>query len=118
MSASRVLLIGALGFLAGLVPARPQSGLGAIRGQVTDPAGASIPGAVVSANNGHGVCRSATADVRGQYVLPNLPSGTYAVRVSAKGFAAAQQTDIVVSSGAAQALDFSLSIARKSRALR
>ncbi len=117
MSASRVLLIGALGFLAGLVPAWPQSGLGAIRGQVTDPAGASIPGAVVSANNGHGVSRSATADVRGQYVLPNLPSGTYAVRVSAKGFAAAQQTDIVVGSGAAQALDFSLSIASEKQSV-
>ena len=37
--------------------------------------GASIPSAVVSANNGHGTSRSTTADVRGQYVLANLPAG-------------------------------------------
>src|SRR6516225_7767798 len=106
MSIPRVLLIGAFGFVVGLVPAWSQSGLGAIRGQVTDPAGASIPGAVVSANNGHGVSRSATADVRGQYVLANLPAGAYTVRVSAKGFASSQQADVEVGSGASRTLDF------------
>ena len=54
----------AAGFFGGLMPAWPQGGPGTIRGQVTDPAGASIPGALVSANNGHGTSRSATADVR------------------------------------------------------
>src|SRR5262249_49561828 len=41
----------------------------------------------VSANNGSGVSRSATADVQGRSVLANLPAGAYTVRVSAKGFA-------------------------------
>ena len=50
---------------------------------------------MVSANNGNGVSRSTTADVRGQYVLANLPAGAYTVRVSSKGFAPARQRDIV-----------------------
>lgn len=94
-----------------------QGGPGAIRGQVTDPAGASVPGAVVSANNGHGIARSATADVRGQYVLGNLPAGTHTVRVSAKGFAAVQRTDFVVNAGASLTLDFPLSVAAEKRSV-
>jgi hypothetical protein len=117
MQLSRVLLIGTFGFLVGLAPAWSQSGTGSIRGQVTDPSAANIPGAVVTANNGHGISRSATADVRGQYVLANLPAGTYTVRVSAKGFAPAQRTEIVVGSGASQTLDFPLSLASEKQSV-
>jgi hypothetical protein len=111
MPIPRVLLIGVFGFLAGLVPGWSQSGPGNIRGQVTDPAGASIPGAAVSANNWRGISRSATADVHGQYVLAKLPAGAYTVRVSAKGFAPAERTDVTLASGTTQTLDFPLSFA-------
>src|SRR5689334_16460331 len=100
MPIPRFVVIGALGLVAGLVPAGAQSASGSIRGQVTDPAGANIPGAAVSANNVHGVSRSATADLRGQYLLSNLPAGPYTVRVSSRGFAPAVRTDIMVGSGA------------------
>ena len=100
----RFVAVAALGFFGGLMPARAQGGPGAIRGQVTDPAGGSIPGAVVSANNGHGTSRSSTTDVRGEYVLGNLPAGAYTVRVSAKGFALAERSDVAVGSGATQTL--------------
>src|SRR5215475_2344695 len=97
---SRVLVIGGFGFLAWLTRASAQSAPGAIRGRVTDPAGASVPGAVVSANNGHGISRSASTDVRGQYVLANLPVGAFTVRVSAKGCAPAEKVGVTVASGA------------------
>ena len=86
MTIERFVAVAAVGFFGGLMPAWSQAVPGTLRGQVTDPAGASIPGAVVSANNGHGTSRSATADVRGEYVLGNLPAGAYTVRASAKGF--------------------------------
>src|SRR5215475_2884808 len=117
MSIPRVLLIGVFGFLGGLAPAWSQSGLGALSGQVTDPAGASIPGAMVSANNGHGISRSATADVRGQYVLADLPAGAYTVRALAKGFAPAQRTDIVIGPGRNRTLDFPLSLASEKQSV-
>jgi hypothetical protein len=111
MPIPRVLLVGVFGFLAGLTPAWSQPAPGTIRGQVTDPAGASIPGAVVTANNGRGTSRSGTADVRGGYFLANLPAGAYTVRASARGFAPVERTEVVVPSGATQTLDFPLSLA-------
>ena len=111
MTIVRFVAVSAVGFFGGLMPAWPQGDAGTIRGQVTDPTGGSIPGAVVSANNGHGTSRSATADVRGQYVLANLPVGAYTVRVSAKGFALAERLDVAVGSGATQTLNFPLALA-------
>jgi hypothetical protein len=105
----RFVAVATVGWFGGLAVASPQAG--SIRGQVTDPAGASIPGAVVSANNGHGIVRSATADVRGEYVLANLPTGAYTVRASAKGFALAERSGIGVGSEATQTLNFPLSLA-------
>ncbi|HWC97443.1 MAG TPA: TonB-dependent receptor [Candidatus Sulfopaludibacter sp.] len=105
------------GFFGGLMPAWPQAGPGTIRGQVTDPAGASIPGAAVSANNGHGTSRSATTDVRGEYVVTNLPAGAYTVRIAAKGFALSELSDIAVGSGAVQTLNISLSLASEKQSV-
>ncbi len=117
MTILRLIAVAAVGLSGGLLPASSQSGPGAIRGQVTDPAGASIPGAVVSANNGHGTVRSANADVRGEYVLTNLPAGAYTVRASAKGFALAERSDIAVGSGATQTLNFPLSLASEKQSV-
>jgi hypothetical protein len=108
---ARPLLILALGVFAGLAPAWAQSELAALRGQVTDPAGASVPGAIVSANNGNGISRSATADVRGQYVLANLPAGTYTVRASAKSFEPMVRTGVRIDPGNTLTIDFPLSLA-------
>jgi hypothetical protein len=94
-----------------LAPAWSQAARGTIQGQVTDPAGRSIPGAVVTAASGRGAPRSASADVRGEYRLVNLPAGAYTVRVSAKGFAPAERTDVPVTSEAPQTINFSLSLA-------
>jgi hypothetical protein len=94
-----------------LAPAWSQAARGTIQGQVTDPAGRSIPGAVVNASTGRGAPRSATTDVRGEYRLANLPTGAYTVRVSAKGFAPVERTDVSVTSEAAQTIDFPLSLA-------
>jgi hypothetical protein len=111
MTIARFVAVAALGFFVGLMPAWAQGDPGMIRGQVTDPAGASIPGTVVSANNGHGTSLSVTADVRGQYVLANLPAGAYTVRASAKGFALAERSDVAVGAGATQTVNFPLSLA-------
>src|SRR5262245_35524455 len=107
----RAFLMAGLGFLAGLTTASSQSGTGIVRGQVTDPAGASIPGALVIANNSRGLSRSGTSDVRGVYVLANLPAGTYTVRVSAKGFAPIERTEVALAAGVTQTVDFPLSLA-------
>jgi hypothetical protein len=107
----RLLTVGFFLLFSGLMPGWSQAGPGSIRGQVTDPDGRSIPGAVVSLSNGRGRARSATTDVHGEYRLADLPPGAYTVRVSAKGFAAAERQAVQITSAAAQVLDFPLSLA-------
>src|ERR1700757_4783388 len=60
---------------------------GNIRGIVTDPSGAVIQGAAVTAHQAEtGLSRMATTDRDGNYVLLELPVGHYRLQVSAKGF--------------------------------
>ena len=70
---------------AGLFAQQPSVSTAGIRGEVTDPSGASIPGAVATAT-GQGIKREANADEQGRYSLAGLPPGKYTVRVTAEGF--------------------------------
>jgi hypothetical protein len=80
------LLVGLLG--VGL--AQAQTVTGGVTGDVTDPSGATIPGAKVTAHNlDTGVDTVATADRAGLYRLQFLPIGHYTLKVEAPGFSAA-----------------------------
>jgi hypothetical protein len=60
---------------------------GTILGTVTDPSGAVVPGAKVTAKNtGTGLERSTETSTDGSYALPELPIGTYSVTVTQTGF--------------------------------
>jgi Carboxypeptidase regulatory-like domain/TonB-dependent Receptor Plug Domain len=60
---------------------------GTITGVVTDPQGAVVSGAQVTATNqGTGLSRVATTNSSGVYVVPDLPPGSYEVRVKAPSF--------------------------------
>ena len=95
----------------GLVPAWSQTGSGSVSGQVTDPSGRSIPDASVSLTGERGPSRSVKSDVRGQYQLRGINPGTYTMRATAKGFAAAERVGYEVKGGPAQVLDFPLELA-------
>jgi hypothetical protein len=58
-----------------------------LRGQITDPSKAVIPGATVSLSGANNFLRSAGTDAEGRYVLPSLAPGKYVFRVSSTGFA-------------------------------
>src|SRR5258708_14902031 len=64
-----------------------QSDRGAITGTVSDPAGAVIPGAPISARNVEtGVVYDGATSTTGNYTLVQLPAGTYDVSVVVQGF--------------------------------
>ena len=69
--------------------AQAQTGnAGAIRGTVTDPTGAVIPGATVHLGNANsGVDRTVTSDAQGQFEFPNVTFNNYMIAGSASGFA-------------------------------
>ncbi len=72
-------------------------GLGSITGRVTDPEGASVAGAQVTATQeGTGFSRSALTDTDGLYVIPSLQPATYRLTVEAKGFSTSRETGITL----------------------
>src|SRR5260370_1425041 len=59
---------------------------GTILGQVSDPSGAAVVGAGVTAENlGTGLSRKASTDAQGVYLIPSLPVGTYKITVEMAG---------------------------------
>ncbi|HEU5412337.1 MAG TPA: TonB-dependent receptor [Candidatus Angelobacter sp.] len=89
-----------------------------IIGTVADPQGAVVPGAKVTATNvDTGVPRSVNTTSTGNYVLPNLPPGTYNIKVEAKGFAEANSKNLKLNVGDQQTLNFNVAIAGSSQTI-
>src|SRR5215218_10306347 len=94
----------ALLLLAGLmlpVHARAQVSTGTVTGTVKDSQGGVIPGASVTLTNerqGTSLAPAVT-NYSGDYVFPNVPTGTYTIDVTMSGFAAAKRTGVAVSAG-------------------
>jgi hypothetical protein len=110
MRSKRVLVaVLAASWMAGSAAAQ-MGGSGSIQGTVLDPSGAVVPGAaVVAVNAATGVETRRQTSSAGLYVLSPLAAGTYSVTVSAAGFRAAVQQQVVVDANAAAAVDFTLS---------
>lgn len=104
---------------AALVPegARAQvGGEGSIQGRVTDPTGAVIPNAIVSAtDDATGVVTTRKATGTGNYVISPLPAGDYTVRATAAGFAMLVQKNISVNATQTTALDLHLQVGAASQ---
>ncbi|HUO28003.1 MAG TPA: carboxypeptidase regulatory-like domain-containing protein [Bryobacteraceae bacterium] len=89
---------------------------GDITGTVTDPSGASLPGATVVLNNsGTGATQSATTNAQGLYRFALIPPGTYNVSVAASGFRRARQTRIMVQAGQSATANFQLTLASETQ---
>jgi carboxypeptidase family protein/TonB-dependent receptor-like protein len=87
-----------------------------ISGTVVDPQGAVVPGAKVTATNvATGVPRSVNTTSTGNYLLPNLPPGTYDVKVEAKGFADAGSKNLKLNVGDQPTLNFNMAVAGSSQ---
>src|SRR5260370_6114413 len=82
---------------------------GTILGTVTDPSGAVVAGAKVSAKNvGTGLERTTETSADGSYALPELPIGTYTVTVTVTGFQTAVITGVAVDVAGERRVDAAL----------
>jgi hypothetical protein len=69
------------------VPANAQSDNGRIVGTVTDPSGASIPGATITIkNNDNGLTLNAASNAAGEFNIFAVPRGNYTATIVAAGF--------------------------------
>ncbi|MGB8890399.1 MAG: carboxypeptidase regulatory-like domain-containing protein [Candidatus Korobacteraceae bacterium] len=83
---------------------------GTLRGRITDPSGAVIPGATITATGADGKPVSTETNHQGTYELKGLAPGSYNVTAAAKGFAVDQEADVKVVAGQRQQLDIGLEI--------
>ncbi|MBK5293146.1 MAG: TonB-dependent receptor, partial [Acidobacteriia bacterium] len=82
-----------------------------LQGTTTDPANATIPGAVLTLKNtGTAVERKATADSVGHYIFQFLPPGSYTLSTKAPGFKTDVREGIQLSLGDNLRLDVELAL--------
>ncbi len=85
---------------------------GTINGTVTDPSGASIAKATVTATNvGTGTDSTATTDASGNFVISALPYGNYVVKANSGGFAEAKSPTIILNVGAVVRVTLKMAVA-------
>jgi hypothetical protein len=101
--------------LGTLCPAWGQEVTAAIVGTVTDPSGAPLRGAAVTANDtDRGSLWTATTNDSGSYNLARLPVGNYGVKVSAPGFDTAVRPPITLVLNETAHIDFQLKVGQVS----
>jgi len=94
------------------VPAFAQGDIqtrGSIRGQVTDPNGANVPGAKVTVTGPTGERTAATND-DGVYEVTNLTPGVYTVKIEQSGFKTVNASNQTVFVGKATAVNAQLEV--------
>src|SRR5262245_44566750 len=89
-----------------------QQPLGNLAGTVTDPSGAVVRGATVTATSlSTGAVRATTTNDQGYFLLPTLQAGEYKLSVSLAGFANFQVDRVVVAVGQTANVDAKLKVA-------
>lgn len=85
---------------------------GGVRGKVTDPQGAIVPNATVTATNvDTNKVETGETDSDGGFRFSNLQPGTYTISINASGFGAFTQEKVVVEVGQVTTVDVPLSVA-------
>lgn len=110
VSVSKVLVCAVLTLLFTFTAAAQQI-TASIRGTVTDPAGATVPGASISAIHVEtGLTRTAVTGRSGEYVLLELPVGHYRLEATAKGFQSYIQQGITLDVNATATIPVRLTV--------
>lgn len=92
-------------------PASGQLTNATVVGTVQDPAGAVVPEAAVTVRNvATNETRSVTTTADGLYRVPNLPPGTYEIKVEKSGFKTSVTTNVVLHVGETTRVDVTLEV--------
>jgi hypothetical protein len=96
---------------AGRVPARAQTpATGTVRGEVSDPSGATVAGATVLLTGPDGKSRDFSTNKDGVYEAAGLAPGSYTVKVVAEGFGLFTAANVMVKAGQVQTLKVALTL--------
>ena len=112
---SRLVLVS---LCVSVIAAFAQTDRGTITGTISDPAGAVVPGAVVTAKNSDtGETYQVGTSATGNYTLGQMPVGTYGVTVTVPGFKSSVRPGIIVSVAATVRVDFTLEVGAASESV-
>ena len=88
-----------------------QSNLASVSGVVSDPKGAVVPAAAVSATNtATGVDTKTATDAAGFYAIRNLPIGAYTLTIEHSGFRRYVRQGMILTTGQSLGLDVRLEL--------
>jgi hypothetical protein len=86
-----------------------------ITGTVSDPSGASVPGATVTATSvERGIVYTATTNDSGLYQIAHLPVGSYTLKVEKSGFASVTRPEFVLTLNQVARLDIAMKVGQAS----
>ena len=98
-------------FLAVAAMVGAQEFRGTISGNVTDPAGAAVPKAKITATEIHtGAKTRAESESSGAYTIPFLPPGEYDITAEATGFKTYNRHGLTLEAGATPSVDIRLEV--------
>ena len=96
------------------VPAMAQTFRGSINGAITDPSGAVVPGAKVTATDvATAVVQNTVSSGAGEFSFNDLPVDTYTIRVEAQGFQRVEVNGVQVLAGKVYTLPVKLTVAQQ-----
>ena len=94
-----------------LQTARSQEVTASITGTISDPSGASVPGATVTATSvERGIAYTATSNETGLYLIAHLPVGSYTMKVEKSGFASATHPEFVLTLNQVARIDIAMRV--------
>ena len=117
-SAIRAFSLLLLFAILAIVSIQAQEVTAVINGTVTDPSGAAISGAQITATDlDRGTRFTATTGLGGNYTLPRLPVGRYDIQVESAGFQTAIKKDVTLVLNQVAELNFQLVIGKVGQAV-
>jgi outer membrane receptor protein involved in Fe transport len=107
----RFIALASLCLIFSALPSAAQSTFGAVLGNVTDPTGAAVKGAIVKlTQTAENATREAITDAQGAYEFLNIEAGPYAVTVSVPGFRAFNATGLALAARSRLRVDARLQV--------
>jgi len=95
--------------IAASIPAYTQAVNATLVGTVTDASGAVVNGAkIMVTERATGISRASTTNESGNYVLPNLPPGSYNVSSEMQGFKKSARSGVDVTVNSTVRVDFTM----------
>jgi hypothetical protein len=90
-----------------------QNPSGSVKGMISDPSGAGVPGAKVAAVSSTGQVKAGVVHPDGSYEINGLAPGVYTIRARAKGFAIFEQQNVQVTADQTGKVNIALQIAQE-----